>query len=190
MPIVGFIIVGDRTSHGGEVISSPSRRSIDNIPMARVGDPVSCPRCKRETKILTSRFPQMTDNGIAFAFDQDVTDCGAVLYSRHNNHAGYGSNDAPAATRAAPAAAAYAARPASRAQEHFVLQDSDTGEKLVGVKYTLSIADGRAEGETDEHGRTGVAWTDAAVAARLALGPVDDAGGDPYHYGAPNTEDA
>ncbi|MES2741077.1 MAG: PAAR domain-containing protein [Pseudomonadota bacterium] len=191
MPIIGFIVVGDRTSHGGEVISSSSRRSIDDIPMARVGDPVSCPRCKRETKILSSRFPQMTDNGVAFAFDQDVTDCGAVLYSRHNNHAGYGSDDAPAPAAKAAPVPMYQARPASRVQEHFVLQDGETGEKLAGVKYTLTIADGRAGGgETDRYGRTGEVWTDTAVAARLAVERVEAAGDDPYHYCESNAEDA
>jgi uncharacterized Zn-binding protein involved in type VI secretion len=188
MPIIGFIVVGDRTSHGGEVLSSTSRRFIDSIPLARVGDPVWCPRCKRKTQILTTRFPQMTEMGIAFAFDQDVTDCGAVLYSRHNNHAGYGSNDPPA--RAAPAAP-YVARQATRVQEHFVLQDRGTGEKFAGVQYTLTIADGRVgAGETDQIGRTGVVWTDKSVNARLALSPAEGAGDDPYHYCESSTEDA
>ena len=38
MAIVGFIVKGDRTSHGGQVVECTSRRSIDGLLVARVGD--------------------------------------------------------------------------------------------------------------------------------------------------------
>ena len=146
MAIVGFIVKGDRTSHGGQVVECTSRRSIDGLLVARVGDLVWCPRCNRMTKIVTSRFPQVTDNGVPSAFDLDTTDCGAALYSRHNNHAGYGSNDSPASSPATVKAAVPAPRrteEAASVQEHFVLREDGTGKELAGVKYTLRTADGR-----------------------------------------------
>lgn len=186
MAIVGFIVKGDRTSHGGQVVECTSRRSIDGLLVARVGDLVRCPRCNRMTKIVTSRFPQVTDNGVPSAFDLDTTDCGAVLYARHNNHAGYGSNDSAASSPATAKAAAPAPRrteEAASVQEHFVLREDGTGKELAGVKYTLRTADGRdIEGETDEHGRTDVVWTDSPEGMQLVLGTVNDAGDDPYHY--------
>jgi uncharacterized Zn-binding protein involved in type VI secretion len=192
MAIVGFIVKGDRSSHGGHVVECTSRRSIDGLLVARVGDPVWCPRCNRMTKIVTSRFPQITDNGVPSAFDLDTTDCGAVLYSRHNNHAGYGSDDAHASSPPTAKAAAPAPRrtgEATRVQEHFVLCRDGTGQALAGVKYTLRTAGGRViEGETDEHGRTGVVWTDRPEGMQLVLGSTDDAGDDPYHYSETITE--
>lgn len=192
MAIVGFIVKGDRTSHGGQVVECTSHRWIDGLLVARVGDLVWCPRCNRMTKIVTSRFPQITDNGVPSAFDLDTTDCGAVLYSRHNNHAGYGSNDSPAsgpATARAPAPAPRSTEEAASVQEHFVLREDGSGKELAGVKYTLRTADGRViEGETDEHGRTDVVWTDSPESMQLVLGMTNDTGDDPYHYSETITE--
>lgn len=192
MAIVGFIVKGDRTSHGGHVVECTSHRSIDGLLVARVGDPVWCPRCNRMTKIVTSRFPQVTDNGVPSAFDLDMTDCGAQLYSRHNNHAGYGSNDSPVSS---PVKAQVAVKTPNRAgeaasvQEHFVLRQDGTGKALAGVKYTVTTAGGRViEGETDEDGRTGVVWTDGPEGMVLVLGGTDGTGADPYHYSETITE--
>jgi uncharacterized Zn-binding protein involved in type VI secretion len=192
MAIVGFIVQGDRTSHGGHVVECTSHRSIDGLLVARVGDPVWCPRCNRMTKIVTSRFPQVKDNGVPSAFDLDVTDCGAQLYSRHNNHAGYGSPDAVASPAAKVKTAAQtppSRESAASVQEHFVLRQNSTGKELAGVKYTLNCGNGRTiEGETDEHGRTDVVWTDSPENTQLVLDRVSDASDDPYHYEATNTE--
>lgn len=192
MAIIGFIVEGDRTSHGGKVVECTSHLSIDGLLVARVGDPVWCPRCNRMTKIITSRFPQITDNGVPSAFDLDMTDCGAQLYSRHNNHAGYGSNDSPVSSSEKVMAAEKTLRGAGEAtsvQEHFVLRRDGTGEALAGVRYTLRTVDERViDGETDEHGRTDVVWTDRPEGIELVLGSSDDADDDPYHYSETGTE--
>ena len=155
------------------------------MKVARVGDLVWCPRCKLETRIVTSRFPQVTDNGVPGAFDQDMTDCGALLYSRHNGHAGYGSGDA----LSAPAQAARSSDAPAGDQEHFALSEA-TGAPAAGVKYTVQTADGRAtEGATDAEGLTGVVWTDAPDGARLTVDGKDDAGGDPYHFPESDAEE-
>ena len=85
-----------------------------------------------------------------------MTDCGALLYSRHNDHAGYGS--AGAAEAGAANATRNDAREAGSVQEHFVLHDSGTGKGVAGLKYKLTTGEGRTvEGETDD---------DAILAAR------------------------
>jgi uncharacterized Zn-binding protein involved in type VI secretion len=181
MAIVGFIVIGDRTSHGGAVVSGDPAWTIDGQPIARVGDTVTCPRCKRKTTIVSSRFPTVIDLGRPVAYDQDITDCGAILYSRHNNHAGWGKiGDDEAAT--APIAED-APKRAPCFREHFVLHNNKTGEPLAGVPYTIKTGDGTSiEGETDVHGRTDVVWTDSPLPVEVVAHPraADDA--DPYHY--------
>jgi uncharacterized Zn-binding protein involved in type VI secretion len=63
MAIIGFIVLGDRTSHGGTVISADPAWTIDEQPVARVGDKVSCPRCKRTSTIVSSRFSVVWTTG-------------------------------------------------------------------------------------------------------------------------------
>jgi hypothetical protein len=94
-------------------------------------------------------LPTVIDLGKPMAYDQDMTDCGAVIYSRHNNHAGWGekgSDDEAAATPIED----YVPKQAPRFQEHFVLHNNETGEPLAGVPYTIKTGDGKTfEGETD-----------------------------------------
>lgn len=63
MAIIGFIVMGDRTSHGGVVMSGDPTWTVDGQPIARIGDKVSCPRCKRVAAIISNRFPTIMDNG-------------------------------------------------------------------------------------------------------------------------------
>lgn len=171
-----------------------STRSINGIRVARLGDLVWCPRCKRVTKIITSRFPQVTENGVPSAFDMDITDCGAQLFSRFNDYAGYGS-DAPLGRRprsVSPTSSAPSPRPASgpNVQEHFVFQDTQTGGGVAGLNYTVSSDDGRMiEGETDDLGQTGLIWTGSPVGMEVELGPAMGQSVDPYHYSETSSED-
>lgn len=41
-----FVVMGDKTSHGGTVISADFTSDIHGKYMARVGDMVVCPKCK------------------------------------------------------------------------------------------------------------------------------------------------
>ncbi|MDR2924939.1 MAG: PAAR domain-containing protein, partial [Azoarcus sp.] len=74
-----FIVLGDRTTHGGTVISADLTCCINDRPMARVGDRVVCPKCKGVFAI-NSGAPDMVDgNGRGYARHMDTTDCGARL---------------------------------------------------------------------------------------------------------------
>lgn len=186
MAIIGFIVLGDRTSHGGTVITADPTWTIDDRPVARVGDKVSCPRCKRTSTIVTSRFPVVIDGGQAATFDQDRTDCGAILYSRHNGHSGH--DDGSGQSSAAPAPSviepdSYIPPHAPRFQEHFILRNSETGDVMPGVAYVVKTAEGQVfEGETDREGRTAVVWTDSALPIDVTADVLPPKGDDPYHY--------
>ncbi|MGV8916510.1 MAG: PAAR domain-containing protein [Pseudomonas sp.] len=39
----GFVLFGDKTTHGGEVISASSTMIVNNKKVALIGDQVSCP---------------------------------------------------------------------------------------------------------------------------------------------------
>lgn len=182
MHIIGYIVQGDRTSHGGQVLECHARRSINGMRLARVGDPVWCPRCKRMTQIVTSRYPQVTDDNIAAAFHLDLTDCGAQLYSRFNDYAGYGTGAAVGNSAKSTAASGDPAR-AADLQEHFILHGQASGAKLAGLAYTVHTAEGGAfDGKTDEEGRTSVVWTAAPSDLKIVLRAWTDRSDDPYHF--------
>ena len=73
-----FITMGDRTSHGGTVISADFTFDIYGKFVARVGDLTVCPRCKGKFPITTGA-EDMTSLGPAVARDGDKTACGATL---------------------------------------------------------------------------------------------------------------
>ncbi|MCP1573609.1 putative Zn-binding protein involved in type VI secretion [Herbaspirillum rubrisubalbicans] len=76
-----FITLGDKTSHGGTVISADHTSSIHGKYMARVGDKVVCPKCKGVFAIK-SGAPDMVDSqGRGYARHLDTTECGASLIS-------------------------------------------------------------------------------------------------------------
>jgi hypothetical protein len=115
-------------------------------------------------------------------YDQDMTDCGALLYSRHNGHAGWGENGSDDPATAVPIED-YLPRQAPRFQEHFVLRNNQTGELLAGVPYTIKTGDGKTiKGETDEQGRTDVVWTDSPLPVEVVVHEKSAEDADPYHY--------
>lgn len=76
-----LIVKGDRTSHGGTVISADFTSDINGKYMARVGDMTVCPKCKGIFAITTGSSDLTDDNGNAYARDMDSTACGAKLLS-------------------------------------------------------------------------------------------------------------
>jgi uncharacterized Zn-binding protein involved in type VI secretion len=76
-----LIVLGDKTSHGGTVISADMTSDINGKYMARVNDNTVCPKCKG-TFAITTGASDMTDGaGNAYARHGDSTACGAKLLS-------------------------------------------------------------------------------------------------------------
>lgn len=89
--ILGCIVVGDKTSCGGTVVSGSMTDDIDGKPISRVGDQVSC---RHSCNIMTG------DNAWIIA-GQPVAIHGSLttrqctcISAAHNNHAGVGQTQA------------------------------------------------------------------------------------------------
>ncbi|KRE92419.1 hypothetical protein ASG87_00410 [Frateuria sp. Soil773] len=72
-----FIVIGDRTSHGGVVTGSSTTSDVAGKKLARVGDKVSCPKCGANA-IATGDTTVIID-GQPVARHGDTTACGATL---------------------------------------------------------------------------------------------------------------
>jgi uncharacterized Zn-binding protein involved in type VI secretion len=75
-----FILLGDKTSHGGTVVSAQSMKTIDGIAVATVGDKVECPKCKGTFEIMQGAEDARI-MGRQLAREGDKTSCGATLVS-------------------------------------------------------------------------------------------------------------
>ncbi|KQP12616.1 PAAR domain-containing protein [Pseudorhodoferax sp. Leaf267] len=77
-----FIVIGDKTSHGGVVIAGAPATDTGSRAIARVGDKVTCPK-KGHGKItvIASGDATCIIDGQAAARHGDVTACGATLIS-------------------------------------------------------------------------------------------------------------
>ncbi len=81
-----FIVVGDRTSHGGVVVQGSSESMIDGKPMVRVGDKATCPKRGHGgvTVVVSGDSTCIVDGQLA-ARAGDKTACGATLISSQSN---------------------------------------------------------------------------------------------------------
>lgn len=75
-----LIVMGDKTSHGGTVISCAPTTDTMGKGWARVGDMVSCPRCKGVFPI-SQGDNSLIDDGRAVAYHGCKVACGASLIS-------------------------------------------------------------------------------------------------------------
>ncbi|MFP5391575.1 MAG: PAAR domain-containing protein [Gammaproteobacteria bacterium] len=76
-----LIVMGDRTSHGGTVISADLTFDINGKCVARVGDLTVCPKCKGTFPITSGASDLVDGAGNAYARHMDETACGAKLIS-------------------------------------------------------------------------------------------------------------
>ena len=75
-----IICLGDRTSHGGQVIEvKVTHYAIGGIPLARVGDLCSCPIPGHNNCTVAEGNPHHLVEGIPVAYEGHKTSCGAVL---------------------------------------------------------------------------------------------------------------
>jgi uncharacterized Zn-binding protein involved in type VI secretion len=97
-----FIVLGDKTTHGGTVISADSTTTTHGKPIARVGDMTVCPRCKGVFPIVAGASNVSTD-GVKLARHGDATACGAKLLSSQSFTTQADGGSAAVAAAAAPA---------------------------------------------------------------------------------------
>lgn len=75
-----LIVVGDKTSHGGTVLTGDFTSDINGKYIARVDDMTVCPKCKGTFPIATGASDTIF-GGKAAARHGDKTACGATLIS-------------------------------------------------------------------------------------------------------------
>ncbi|MFM1348781.1 PAAR domain-containing protein [Yersinia proxima] len=73
------ICVGDKTSHGGVVLTGSAQISIDGRLIARKSDKVSCP--KHGINSIIEGDENHCDNGLPVALEGNHCACGATLIS-------------------------------------------------------------------------------------------------------------
>lgn len=77
-----FIVIGDRTDHGGVVVGSSPTTDTHGKRLARVGDQVTCPQKGHGgTTIIVTGDPTMLIDGKPAARHGDRCACGATLIS-------------------------------------------------------------------------------------------------------------
>lgn len=74
-----LIRLGDKTSHGGVVLTASPVSASGGIPIARLGDAVACPLPGHTPCLIVSGDPSMIVDGKPVARDGDKTSCGASL---------------------------------------------------------------------------------------------------------------
>ena len=81
-----WIVIGDTTTHGGTVVAGDGILQADGKAVARLGDPVACPKCKGTFPITSATGGFIGSNGQHVARDGDSTACGATLIAGGQDH--------------------------------------------------------------------------------------------------------
>lgn len=171
-----FIVLGDRTSHGGTVVEASQVTFTHNKPIARVGDQVTCPIPGHGTTVIVEGDPTMILDGKPVARHGDKCACGAVLISSQVVSTvgdGGASNPQAASQAQTDNAAAHGVAPAPRMRidestglfvmdypseeqfdHRFALICELTGVPMARQPYRLKIAGKVTEGVTDDEGLT------------------------------------
>jgi uncharacterized Zn-binding protein involved in type VI secretion len=76
-----LIVLGDKTSHGGTVISADMTVDIHGKYVARLNDMTVCPKCKGTFPIVAAAGDLVDGAGHGYARHLDKTACGATLIS-------------------------------------------------------------------------------------------------------------
>lgn len=79
-----IITVGDKTDHGGTVISGSPNHDVRGRAIARLGDQVDCPQLYPGGKPhgvnkITTAYSSFTVNGVPVAVEGCTTECGCKL---------------------------------------------------------------------------------------------------------------
>lgn len=139
------IVVGDRTSHGGVVLTGSPFSDIDGKGIARIGDKVTCPQKGHGsvTTIVTGDLTDMID-GSPVARHGDKTACGAMLISSQVlTYVDEGSSSGQGASSAPAAAASLAGNETEEQPKPYDEQTKLVAPPIEGVPYYIETKDGR-----------------------------------------------
>jgi uncharacterized Zn-binding protein involved in type VI secretion len=174
-----LIVLGDKTDHGGTVISAAPAAAAGGKPIARLGDMVECPRC-RGTFAIVEGNPAMCFDGAAVAYHGCAVACGARLIASQSEMTTQPtSGDVDASPRryfsfdegfGAAAAQDAAGRPF---RGRFQLLQEIDDQPISGRRVRVRASSGHmVEGVTDAEGYT--PWIERDTAETIALELIDD----------------
>lgn len=186
-----LIVIGDKTSHGGTVITCSPFSDTHGKGCARVGDMVSCPRCRGVFPIADGD-QSLVDDGKAVAYAGCKTACGATLiasqmfsFTEPSSGAGQGASPSTASDTlmqgfghvGAGFASAYEEEPAAAGDAQFrgrfQLVDATTSEPVRNQAVRVRSTGGQyLTGSTDENGFT--AWLERDAREALAFDLIED----------------
>jgi uncharacterized Zn-binding protein involved in type VI secretion len=159
-----FIVIGDKTDHGGQVIEGSPTTDAAGKVIARVGDKVTCPkRGHGGTTTIVTGDPTCIIDGKAAARHGDKTACGATLLSSQavTTTGGDGGSASPATqptTQPGQQSGGFLSKLVAESHHydiHFVVRDELTGRSLPNVNYKITLDDGKSiVGVTDANGLT------------------------------------
>lgn len=176
-----IIVLGDRTSHGGSVISASPFSDTHGKGWARIGDMVSCPRCGGVFPI-SQGDPGLIDDGKSVAYHGCKTACGATLISSQNftittplSGTPLGTKDTRVANGFGPIGADLIAGyhdqqldKAQRFRGRFQVLDQGSGAPVSGIETRVRSTGGQyVTGLTDDEGYT--PWVEREAAETLAF---------------------
>ena len=181
-----LIVMGDKTSHGGTVISCAPTTDTMGKGWARVGDMVACPRCKGVFPI-SQGDNSLIEDGRAVAYHGCKVACGASLISSQMHTTTDPSGGAaPGAANGSSTdplvkgfgaigsglAAGYQDEPLDETGERFrgrfQVLDLSTGEPVTGQSVRVRSTGGQyLTGSTDAEGFT--QWVERDASEALAF---------------------
>lgn len=141
-----FIVLGDRTDHGGVVIEASMMSATHGKGIARLGDQVTCPIPGHGATVIVSGDPTMIIDGKPAARHGDKCACGATLISGQvvSTVGGGGGNSQSTAvvqqTKAAAAgvfAQSIGSHDDDEVIEQFFSLLDDQGHPIKGYRYDL-----------------------------------------------------
>ncbi|AVF37531.1 PAAR domain-containing protein [Rahnella sikkimica] len=77
----GFVLLGDKTTHGGAVISASSTMIVNGKAVALVGDKISCPVPGHGTNQIVKGSSEWSSDGKAIVVDGCRCQCGCQVIS-------------------------------------------------------------------------------------------------------------
>lgn len=161
-----FIREGDTTSHGGRVLACAPENKSDGVPLALLGDKVSCPKCGGVYPIVGVKNLGVTFDGRPVASEGDTTACGATLIASQNNTT---AEPTSGGSIGSGKSVVSETNPQTPYRGRFQLLDDVTRQPVAGQPYTVRAADGRViQGTTDASGFTD--WLEGHEASSLTFG--------------------
>lgn len=179
-----FIVIGDKTDHGGEVVEAAGTTDTHGKRIARVGDRVTCPKRNHGPTTIVSGDPTMIIDGKPAARHGDKCACGATLIASQmvSTTGGTGGGGNSPSPRPSSARDGASSPPANQQEthafdQHFVVRDRATGKPLANIPYRISLTNGHSiTGKTDSGGLTSKIGADMPLTATLEVPYYGDSG--------------